>query len=95
MLLRAVFWIAIVSMLMPREPNLGFGRPGASLSETLLPRVSEAVAASGRPCQSGWASCASGLAVLNQLPAFGLRPLADVKADIDQAVAERKARHGQ
>ena len=92
MLFRAVFWIAIVSMLMPREPNLGFGRPGASLTETLLPRVSAAMSASGRPCQSSPADCMAGLSVLNQLPAFGLRPLADVKADIDAAVAERKAR---
>jgi hypothetical protein len=92
MIIRAVFWIAVVSMLLPREPNLGFGRPGTSLSETLLPRVSEAVAASGRPCQSGLAACASGLNLLNQLPSVGLRPLADVKADIDEAVRERKAR---
>ncbi|HEY1630676.1 MAG TPA: hypothetical protein VGF56_05140 [Rhizomicrobium sp.] len=93
MLIRAVFWIAIVSMLMPREPNLGFGRPGASLQETLLPRVSQAMV-SGRPCAQGIVACANGLGILNELPSFGLRPLADVKADIDQAVAERKAHGG-
>ncbi|HEX3675656.1 MAG TPA: hypothetical protein VHU87_15400 [Rhizomicrobium sp.] len=90
MLFRAVFWIAIVSILIPREPNLGFGRPGASLFDTIIPQVSQA-AASGRPCQ-GLAACASGLGMLQDLPAFGLRSLADVKADIDQAVRERKAR---
>ena len=94
MLIRAVFWIAVVSMLMPREPNLGFGRPGASLQETLLPRVSQAMTP-GRPCaQDNLLACANGLSILNQLPAFGLRPLADVKADIDNAVAERKAHGG-
>jgi hypothetical protein len=29
MLFRALFWIALVAFLMPHEPDLGFGRPGA------------------------------------------------------------------
>lgn len=91
MLFRAAFWIFIVSMLMPREPNLGFGRPGASLADTFFPRVTQAVA-SGRPCQLGAVACATGLGLLDKLPEFGLRPIADVKADIDQSIAERKAR---
>ena len=28
MLFRALFWVGLVSMLMPREPDLGYGRPG-------------------------------------------------------------------
>jgi uncharacterized protein YbaP (TraB family) len=92
MLLRAAFWIAIVSILMPREPNLGFGRPGASLADAFFPRASQA--ATGRPCQN-LAQCASQLSMLGDLPAFGLRPLAEVKADIDEAVRERKARGGR
>ena len=31
MILRAIFWIGLVSFLMPHEPDLGFGRPGAAL----------------------------------------------------------------
>src|SRR5579872_1864455 len=27
MLFRAIFWIGLVSLLMPHEPDLGFGRP--------------------------------------------------------------------
>jgi len=92
MLFRALFCIALVSMLMPREPNLGFGRPDASLA-TFFPQVSQA--ASGRPCQRGPAECAAGLAgIADMLPKFGLRPLSEVKADIDGAVAARKARGG-
>ncbi len=30
MILRAIFWVAVVAVLMPHEPNLGFGRPHAS-----------------------------------------------------------------
>jgi hypothetical protein len=29
MILRAIFWIGLVAFLMPREPDLGFGPPGA------------------------------------------------------------------
>jgi hypothetical protein len=29
MIIRAIFWIALVAFLMPHEPDLGFGRPGA------------------------------------------------------------------
>jgi hypothetical protein len=29
MILRAIFWIGLVAFLMPHEPDLGFGRPGA------------------------------------------------------------------
>lgn len=94
MLFKAVFWIAVISMLMPREPNLGFGRPGAPSADTFLPRVSQALGAPGQNCKTGLAACVMGLDVLNVLPALGLRPLADVKADIDQAVRERKAKGG-
>lgn len=27
MILRAVFWVAVVAMMMPREPDIGFGAP--------------------------------------------------------------------
>ncbi len=30
MIFRAVFWIGLVSLLMPHEPDLGFGRPGVA-----------------------------------------------------------------
>lgn len=28
MILRALFWISLVAILMPHEPDLGLGRPG-------------------------------------------------------------------
>ncbi|HEY5239351.1 MAG TPA: hypothetical protein VIJ62_13295 [Rhizomicrobium sp.] len=30
MILRAAFFIVLVSLMMPREPDLGFGHPGAN-----------------------------------------------------------------
>lgn len=32
MIFRAIFWIGLVAFLMPHEPDLGFGRPGAHAS---------------------------------------------------------------
>jgi hypothetical protein len=29
MILRAIFWIGVVAVLMPHEPDLGLGRPAA------------------------------------------------------------------
>ena len=34
MIIRALFWIALVAFLMPHEPDLGFGRPGAHATKT-------------------------------------------------------------
>ena len=33
MIIRAIFWIGLVAFLMPHEPDLGFGRPGARSTE--------------------------------------------------------------
>jgi len=89
MIFRAIFFIAVVSMLMPREPNLGFGRPDAQSVGALIPQVSQALGASGQNCQGAAMACAVGLNALGALPAMGFRPLSAVKADIDRAVRER------
>ena len=34
MIIRAIFWIGLVAFLMPHEPDLGFGRPGAHAAKT-------------------------------------------------------------
>jgi len=33
MLFRALFWIAVVAVLMPREPDLGLGKPGSMVAD--------------------------------------------------------------
>ncbi len=37
MIIRAVFWIGLVAFLMPHEPDLGFGRPGAPVTKAAHP----------------------------------------------------------
>ena len=86
MIFRALFWIALVSVLMPHEPDLGFGRPhfGASLPSKLSDWAQQAAAAPTGACQSHAASCAAGLALLDSFQSVAVRSLADVKADIEQ-----------
>ena len=95
MIFRAVFSIGLVSLLMPHEPDLGLGRPGAGTSH--LPPASIRSAAdglswTGRDCSSG---CDGGLGLLS---VFHLNPdrltagLADVKAQIEQDQRDRARR---
>ena len=39
MIFRALFWIAVVALLMPHEPDLGLGRPGGASS--LIDRIKQ------------------------------------------------------
>jgi hypothetical protein len=82
MLLRAVFWIAVVSVFMPREPDLGFGAPGphalGSLAEwigTPDPNMS---------CKDAAAPCSAALGLLDSFQSVTVRSLAQVKADIEE-----------
>lgn len=91
MIFRAIFWIGLVSLLMPHEPDLGFGRPGAGAS---LPSQIASLAASGlpKPGATCSAACAGGLGLLDMFQTATVRSLSQVKADIDASV---KARHGE
>ena len=94
MIFRAVFWIGLVSLLTPHEPDLGLGRPGAGTS---LPSpatvMSSAASGLSRPDKDCGSRCAGGLGLLDvfhlNTNATITAGLADVKAQIQ---ADRKAR---
>jgi hypothetical protein len=90
MILRIVFCLALIAVLIPHEPDLGFGRPASALVpqsiETWFARASDG---STQPCEHRRTSCATSEPVLDGLQARVLEGLADVKADIDR---DRKAR---
>lgn len=91
MIFRAVFWIGLVSLLMPHEPDLGLGRPGAGAS---LPSRIASLVAPGlpKPGEACSAACAGGLGVLDMFQRVTVQSLAQVKTEIDASV---RARHGQ
>ena len=73
MILRAIFWIGLVAFLMPHEPDLGFGRPGAQAN-------APSHDASGGPIQSKNGESATGL--LASFRAVAIRNLDQVRADL-------------
>lgn len=93
MILRAVFWIGLVSLLMPHEPDLGLGRPGAGTSNhtpASIRSAADGLSRMGRDCSSG---CAGGLLSVFHLNSSRLTAgLADVKAQIAQDRRERARR---
>ncbi len=96
MIFRAIFWIGLVSFLMPHEPDLGFGRPGTTLS-SLLPSGSGAPTSIGALIESTGAgaahvqdacaahkdACAGGLSVLDGFQAVAIRSMDQVRADLE------------
>jgi hypothetical protein len=77
MLLRALFWIAVVAVLMPREPDLGFGRPGRL---GLLAGTDPA----HLDCRDYETACERAVGFADSFQAIALHSLAQVKADIEQ-----------
>ena len=94
MIFRAMFWIAVVAVLMPREPDLGLGRPGASAGN-LLSKLSSLIEPGQSACQGNELACmaASGMAAKVNVPDFAASGLANVKAQFEEAKREREGRH--
>ena len=91
MIFRAIFWIGLVSLLMPHGSDLWSGHPGAGTG-LFLHANSRAVSGLSRPdrvCADQAEACAGGLPLLEDFQGQALKGLAAVKADID---ADRKAR---
>jgi hypothetical protein len=87
MIFRAIFWIAVVSLLMPREPDLGYGRPhlGEGLPSKLSSLIAQTSTGSGQSCAADNKACTAGLTLLDSFQLVTVRSLADVKADLDQS----------
>jgi hypothetical protein len=96
MILRAAFFIGLVYLLAPHEPDLGLGRPGtgAWLPSTASVLSATGLSQPGRLC----VSCAGRLDQTWRMPrvpidlsAFHGRGLSDIKAEIDAAIRARRA----
>ena len=94
MIFRAVFWIGLVSLLAPHEPDLGLGRPGADTSlsspATAQPPAN-GLSRSGTDCGSACGGTLLSVFHLNANPGL-IRHLAEVKAEIEQARRDRAAK---
>ena len=81
MILRALFWISVVAILMPHEPDLGLGRPNSS--GQLGANLGYHADCSER------GSCRQALGFLEQFQSMAMRNLAEVKADIEREERNR------
>lgn len=95
MIFRAIFWIGLVSLLMPHGLDLGPGHPGTGTGLS-IPANLRAVSGLSRPdrvCADRAEACAGRLPLLENFQDQAFKGLATVKAEID---ADRKARaaHG-
>ena len=96
MIFRAIFAIGLVSLLMPHEPDLGLGRPGAGTSHPSPASVQAAANGLSRTGLDCGTACAGGLGLLsvfhlNSHGEFAAR-MADVKAQIEQDQRDRARR---
>lgn len=99
MIFRAVFWIGLVSLLAPREPDLGLGHPGAGTfpsTPAIFLSAADGLSRTDGDCGS---ACAGGLGGVTRLLHLGDRTslaagLADVKAQIEADQRARAQRTG-
>ena len=94
MILRAIFCIAAVSVLMPHEPDLGFGRPGAqgSVVQSAVSWMAGTLQAPNSMCKDHAAACVTALNALDSVQSVAVRSLAQVKADIEDQERARSLR---
>ncbi len=94
MILRAIFWIGLVSFLMPHEPDLGFGRPGAGALSSVASAVPSSIGALIQSTGAGAANvqdacaahkeaCAGSLSILDGFQAVAIRSMDQVRADLE------------
>ncbi len=95
MILRALFWVAVVAVLMPHEPDLGLGRPAAvALPPALANAVDQVLGAPQRACQNHAQGCATALGAVDALQDFAISSLEQVKAEIEASERQSARRDG-
>jgi len=90
MILKAVFWIGLVSLLAPHEPDLGLGRPGAgiSLPDTVKSWAVTGLSRPGNICGVAEGLCAGGLGTFTQ--SLDRQRLADMKLELAASIKARE-----
>ena len=94
MIFRAIFFVAVVAVLMPREPDLGLGRPGAaaaSLPGKVMSALTGAIAPGTANCRDHEMTCIAANGAASELRHTAFQSLAAVKAEIEEAKRERIA----
>ena len=89
MILRAIFFIGLVSLLIPHEPDLGFGRPGAGSQVAVMVPGASSIGALIQStnvqdaCKAHAEACAGGLSILDNFQSVAIRSMDEVRADLE------------
>ncbi|HEY4075584.1 MAG TPA: hypothetical protein VGM26_01505 [Rhizomicrobium sp.] len=87
LIFRALFWIGLVSLLTPREPNLGLGRTyDASPVDTAISRAESTL---NRPSNEAGITHDVDQWLLAKIHVMKTRTLQQVRAEIKQSMRER------
>lgn len=87
-MVRAVFWITVVAVLLPRMPDLGLGgTTGVSLWSG--PPAAASTMSAARDCGKYEDACRTGIYTIDQFQAAALIALARVKAEIEEQKRQR------
>ena len=92
MLFRAIFWIALVALLVPHEPDLGYGRPHVapvSLPSEAANWLSAEMKTHPDLCADHRSACSAGANLVTGLQGLALRSLSEVKAEIEASQHQR------
>ncbi len=92
-MVKAIFWIAVVALLMPRGPDLGLGAGGMHLWPGQPPMLSS-IYHPVQICEPSETTCKAGLDLLDHFQAVALIGLARVKAEIEEQKRAREHANG-
>ena len=92
MILRAIFWVGLISFLMPHEPDLGFGRPSSAVSLPTTASMTDLIQSTDAQgaCTAHKETCAGTLSILDGFQQFAVRSLDQVRADIESNRTKRQ-----
>lgn len=89
MIFRALFWIGLVAVMMPHEPDLGFGRPEpidssvtTEVASWARSKISPSLKDPETLCRLNADACSAGATFMDGVRESAIRSLASVKADI-------------
>ena len=91
MLFRAIFAIGLVALLMPHEPDLGFGRPHVGAAFPSLAGLMNNGLSTAGACEGHQSACASGISFVDGVQTFAVRSLDTVKREIEESKREHYA----
>jgi hypothetical protein len=91
MLFRAIFWIGLVSLLMPHEPDLGFGRPHLGAAFPSIAGLMNNGLSTPGVCAGHQEACGASISLVDGVQSLAVRSLDQVKREIEESQREHYA----